>query len=147
MNPQGMSTWKQVSHQLSSQPRGTILRIEKWRVQHPRDGGMRTSVGLAVGQLMDWRYVQPNCNGLHIREFATYYTAHLDTVNPNCDAAGHVTNDVPQLVGGAALGALIGLLLGGSKEAAMVGAALGALAGAASAAADEKDATPGPRRA
>lgn len=133
MNAGYIYTWQAIATQLAAHPWGTTLRIEKHRVQHPRDAGMKPSTGLPVGQRQDWRVSYPVCGGLHVRDFGDHYSAHLDRVNPNCDPIGHVVSDTPQIAGGLALGALLGLALGKSKEAALVGAMFGGLIGLASA--------------
>ena len=124
-------TWSGIASYLAGQPQSAILRVEKHQVQHPRDAGMRPSVGLTVGQSTDWRYKYPSCSGLHVRDFGTFYSAHLDRANPECDLLGHIVSDTPQIAGGLALGALLGLALGKSKEAALVGAMFGGLIGLA----------------
>src|SRR4051812_36024576 len=97
-------TWAQVALHLKSQPPRSLLRLEKYAVQHPRDGGLHPSIGLPVGQQADYRLGYPNCGGLHVRDYGTHYVAHLDRVNPACDPVGHVFQDTPQLAGTAALG-------------------------------------------
>ena len=141
MNAGYIYTWQAIAMQLIRHPWGTTLRIEKHHVEHPRDAGMKPSTGLPVGQRQDWRVTYPTCGGLHVRDFGDYYSAHLDRVNPNCDPIGHVVSDTPQIAGGVALGALVGLAFGKSKEAALVGALFGGLIGIASAA---SQAEPGP---
>ena len=64
-----------------------------------------------------------------MRDYGAHYVAHLDRANPVCDPVGHAVHDTPQLAGGAALGALVGLLIGRSKEALLAGAAVGAVLG------------------
>jgi hypothetical protein len=91
-------------------------------------------MGLPTGQLADWRFVSPGCDGLHVREFGDFYSAHVDRVNPTCDPIGHIVSDTPQIAGGLALGALAGFAFGKSKEAALVGAMFGGLIGLAAAA-------------
>lgn len=130
-------TWRQVAQQLSTQAAHACMRIPKWQVQHPRAAGMARSLGLPVGQFGDWRMPYPNCHGLHVREFTDHYTAHIDRVNPNCDVAGHVNADAPAVGGGAALGALIGLILGESAGAMVVGALIGGALGASATASTE----------
>jgi hypothetical protein len=124
-------TWLQVAHHLKAKPAGTLFRLEKHQAQHPRDGGLHPSFGLPVGQRADYRLGYPKCGGLHVRDYGTYYVAHLDRVNPNCDPMGHILQDTPNLAGGAALGALVGLFIGRTKEALLAGAALGAILGLA----------------
>lgn len=134
MNGAYIYTWSAIAKYLAAQPHGTIVRVEKHHAQHPRDAGMKPSMGLPVGQNSDWRQAYPKCGGLHVRDFGPFYSAHLDRVNPKCDPVGHVMSDTPQIVSGAALGALAGLALGKSKEAALVGALFGGLLGLTAAA-------------
>lgn len=135
-------TWHEVARHLATLTPGTVLAFDKARIQHPRDGGLTPSLGLPVGQRGDWRYSYPSCGGLHVRDFGRSYSAHLDRVNPNCNPVDHVMQDTPQISGGAALGALIGLMLGRSKESALIGAAIGAIVGMSKTAAAERAATP-----
>src|SRR5262245_17938103 len=130
-------TWAQVASELRRHPLPACVRLGPWHVEHPQAAGMTRSVGLPVGQIADWRLPHPNCHGLHVREYVGYYTAHVDHINPRCDLAGHMTMDVPLVGGGAALGALVGLLVGESASAMFVGAIVGGALGAAAASAQE----------
>ena len=132
-----ISTWAQIAVHLSNQPAHSCMKIEKRRVEHPQAAGMGRSIGLPIGQFADWRMRFPNCHGLHVREFTDHYTAHIDQVNPGCDLPGHVVTDVPVVGGGAAVGALVGLILGESAGAMLVGAVIGGLVGASVAVAKE----------
>jgi hypothetical protein len=143
MNDGFVYTWSDIARHLGAQPYGAVLRVEKYQVQHPRDAGMKPSMGLPLGQRGDWRFPAPGCGGLHVRDFLDCYTAHLDRVNPVCDPVGHVVSDTPQIAGGLALGALLGLALGKSKEAALVGALFGGILGLATA---SSQAEPGLKR-
>jgi len=100
---------------------------------------MKSSMGLPVGQIADWRFPHPICHGLHVREYESYYTAHIDRANPNCDPVGHMNLDAPAVGGGAALGALVGLALGESAGAMFVGALIGGALGAAVSATAERE--------
>lgn len=133
-------TWVQVSRALAARPDVEFLRVDKGSIAHPRDEGMVRSVGLPVGQLVDWRWPHPHCGRLHVREFTTYFTCHLDHANPHCEPVEHLA-DTPQLVAGAALGAFLGIVFGKTKEAGVVGGVIGALLGAGSDAQRERLAT------
>jgi hypothetical protein len=126
-------SWNAIAAALASRGPGARVRIEKFRVEHPRDGGLAPSLGLPVGQRADWRLPSPGCGPLHVREYDGHYVAHLGRANPNCDPIGHLASDAPQVMSGVAFGALLGLLLGRSKEATLAGAALGGLMGLAAA--------------
>jgi hypothetical protein len=138
-------SWLEVARYLSAQPNHTCINVRKMQVEHPQGAGMRRSLGLPVGQYADWRLPYPNCHGLHVREYADRYTAHIDRVNPNCDLGQHVVSDTPALAGGAALGAIVGLALGESPAAMLVGALFGGAVGAAIQANGEAQAC-GPRK-
>lgn len=132
-------TWRQVARHLANNGDSACLRVPKWQVEHPQAGGMKSSMGLPVGQIADWRFPKPICHGLHVREYESYYTAHIDRANPNCDPVGHMSLDAPAIGGGAALGALVGLALGESAGAMLVGALIGGALGAATSVAAEND--------
>lgn len=138
-------TWAQIASYLGAHPEHRFLRVEKWAVEHPTASGMRQSLGLPVGQFADWRMPSPHCGGLHVREFVDHYTVHSDQVNPHCDLPGHIVQDTPAVGGGAALGALVGLVLGESAGAMLVGALVGSAFGAAAASAQERAVTNGGR--
>lgn len=142
-------TWAQVAADLRRRPLPACVRLATWQVEHPQAAGMTPSVGLPVGQLADWRMPHPNCHGLHVREYPGYYTAHVDKINPRCDLPGHLAADAPLVGGGAALGALVGLVLGESPGAMLLGALIGGAVGAAAASSVESAAccNAAPRRA
>lgn len=139
-------TWAQVAQHLARQGRASCITIAKRQVEHPQAAGMLRSLGLPLGQIADWRMPRPGCHGLHVREFTDHYTVHIDAVNPHCDLPGHVAADAPAVGGGAALGALVGLVLGESAGAMIVGALIGGALGASATAAKEKAACPTPPR-
>jgi hypothetical protein len=130
--------WRQIANYLGQNPGQRYVRIEKHCVEHPTAAGMHRSLGLPVGQCGDWRMPSPGCHGLHVREYLDHYTAHVDQVNPNCDLPGHLVKDTPAIGGGAAFGALVGLILGESAGAMLVGALLGGALGASATSADER---------
>jgi len=137
-------TWNEIVAHLRQQPARSCISLWKRQVEHPTAAGLRRSLGLPVAQVADWR--MPGCgHGLHVREYADRYTAHIDQVNPNCDLPGHVIADAPKVAGGAALGALLGLILGESAGAMAIGALLGGAIGAGAAAGDEAAACAAPR--
>jgi hypothetical protein len=126
---QGVYAWRDLLRWIQQQPAGTILRLEKWRVEHPLDGGLRPGLGLPMGQRADFRLRLSDCSGLHVRDFGTHYEAHVDQVDPSCGPLEHLVRDAPNMsiAGAGALGALLGSVLGKSKEATLAGGFLGAL--------------------
>lgn len=123
--------WQQALNQLWNEPHSTELRLEKHAVQHPRDAGLRVGMGLPLGQIADYRLRLADNRGLHVRDFGSYYLAHIDQTDPACDPLLHLLQDAPKTAVStfAAVGALLGLALGQNEKAAGVGAALGLLAG------------------
>jgi hypothetical protein len=126
---QNFSTWVSVSAFLRRYALGTVLRVPKGLLPHPKTFGMTESVGLPEGQAADYRKVLPGGRGFHVRDFVTHYEAHLDAVHPAVNLHEHLRVDAPgtYVAGGAALGALLGSAMGKSKDSALVGAAVGGL--------------------
>jgi hypothetical protein len=129
-------TWEMVANRLSTEPAGTRLRVEKHLAEHPKDGGLRPSIGLPVGQTADFRLRLPDCRGLHVQDFGTHYEAHIDQTDPACDLVAHLRNDAPAtfMLTSALVGGLVGLLLGRSGQAFAAGLVLGAGVGGVAAA-------------
>lgn len=104
------------------------LRLPKSMIPHPLTiDGMRESIGLPEGQSRDYRLRLGETHaGLHVREFSTWYEAHVDEVDPSVDVIGHARRDAPGVfIGGAAtLGAIVGASIGKSGRAAVAGAAV-----------------------
>lgn len=122
--------WSSILERVRTLREGTRMSIDKWTVPHPIDAGAQVSVGLPVGQLADYRFAPGHdCSGLHVQEFETYWSIHVDIVHPACDLFSHLREEAPGgwVAGGAAVGALVGLALGRSSSGILVGAALGAL--------------------
>jgi citrate lyase beta subunit len=78
---------------------------------------------------------------LHIREYDTHYTVHVDRVNPLTNPLGHLLVDAPEYLAGAAAAVIVGRRVGTTvyhkrkkegkttKEAAIDAAVAGYLAG------------------
>jgi hypothetical protein len=123
------SGWPDVVLFLARNPAGSVLRLLKGVLPHPKTFGMTTSIGLPEGQRADYRKRLASGAGFHVKDFGAHYEAHLDRVHPDLNLVEHLRVDAPGtfIAGGAALGALAGLALGGSKDNVLVGAALGGL--------------------
>ena len=92
-----MGTWADQYTALLSQPFGSIVRVAKSAIAHPKDEGAKRSTGLPVGQSGDWRFApSPSCHGLHVEDFGTEWRAHIDWIHPECDFLGHLIVDVLQ---------------------------------------------------
>jgi len=128
-------TWKQVAQLLEVQEPGTKLRLPRALTQHPADGGLSPTFGMPVGQRADYRLDHGGRNVLFVRDFGTHLEARLEARPERAPAAKKdgdavTADEASSVVGGAALGALMGLVLGRSANAAFAGLLMGALAGA-----------------
>ena len=50
-----------------------------------------TNLGSKKGAKKQYRY-----ENLHIREYESYYSVHMDKVDPRIDPFGHLLNDAPE---------------------------------------------------
>jgi len=66
-----------------------------------------TMIGGKKGARKQYRYGK-----LHIREYDTYYTVHMDKVDPLRNPLGHLVVDAPEYIAGAAAAALVGRRVG-----------------------------------
>lgn len=97
-----------------------------------------TPFGGKKGARKQFRY-----GNLHIRDYDTHYTVHMDRIDPMRNPLGHLLVDAPEYLAGAAAAALVARRVGiavynrrkiegSSKRAAAVDAAVaGCLAGSA----------------
>jgi hypothetical protein len=60
-----------------------------------------TALGTKQGARRQYRYGR-----LHIRDYDTHYTVHMDRVDPRVSPVGHLLSDAPEYVVGAAAAAL-----------------------------------------
>lgn len=126
-----MKGWSEVAAALAVKPPGATIQIDKATINPPAEAGAVRSPGLPRGEDVGWRFPPSiTCQGLHVREYAAVYVAHLDRVHPDCDLVEHVAQDAPELVAGAVIGGFVGLVLAG-KSSRILGTALGGLVGVA----------------
>lgn len=62
-----------------------------------------TALGSKKGAMRQYRY-----GNLHIRDYDTHYTVHMDKVDPRKNPLGHLLADAPEYIVGAAAAILIG---------------------------------------
>jgi hypothetical protein len=55
---------------------------------------------------------QYRCGSLHIRDYDTHYTVHLDAVDPLSNPLGHLLVDAPEYLAGATAAFIVGRRLG-----------------------------------
>lgn len=63
----------------------------------------RTFVGSKRGATAQYRYGR-----LHVREYESHYTVHMDSVDPLKDPLGHLVIDAPEYLAGAAAAVAVG---------------------------------------
>ena len=68
-----------------------------------------TNLGSKKGAKKQYRY-----ENLHIREYESYYSVHMDKVDPRIDPFGHLLNDAPEYLTCGVLASTIGLKVGTS---------------------------------
>lgn len=95
-----------------------------------------TTVGSKNGAKRQYRY-----GNLHIRDYDTHYTVHMDRVDPLVNPLGHLLVDAPEYIAGAVAALIVGRRVGmtvynkhkeegkSTHDAAIAGALAGYLAG------------------
>lgn len=68
-----------------------------------------TSLGSKKGAKRQYRY-----GNLHIRDYDSHYTVHMDKVDPRKDPLGHLLVDAPEYLVGVAAAAIVGRHVGKS---------------------------------
>ncbi len=112
-------TWNQVIQQLFEKGFRQDLRIHKSGIVHPTHiQGMQRHSGSPMGQLADYRLVLREGSGLHIREYDTYWTAHLDEVDPQVSVLEHLRQDAPgwHMLATGSIGAAVAKAFGASED-------------------------------
>ena len=123
MTSPAVGSWPEVEELLRTRPPGTMLRVPRRWLDHPRTFDMKASLALPVGQVADYWKRLDERTGIHVAAFKEHYLVQLQEAaaeardSPRCDALGR----------GAALGALLGAALGKTERAVVMGAALGGL--------------------
>ncbi len=86
---------------------------------------------------------QYRCGSLHIQDYGTHYTVHMDRVDPLSNPLGHLLVDAPEYLAGATAALIVGRRLGttvynmckkqgrSTKDAAIAAALAGYIAGSA----------------
>lgn len=90
--------WADVINGLRGRPWRVSVRLELWQVPPPALGGLRRARGLPAGQAADYRAALADGSGLHVRDYGSHYTAHLDQVDPSVDWVGHLRADSPRVL-------------------------------------------------
>ena len=97
-----------------------------------------TPLGSKNGANRQYRY-----GNLHIKDYDTHYTVHMDKVNPLSNPLGHLLVDAPEYLAGATAAVIVGRRLGttvynmckkqgkSTKDAAIAAVLAGYIAGSA----------------
>jgi hypothetical protein len=75
----------------------------------PIVGLEETALGGRNGASKQYRYGR-----LHIRDYETHYTVHMDRVDPLANPLGHLLVDAPEYIAGAAAAVIVGRRVGTS---------------------------------
>lgn len=140
-----MYTWNDIISLLNGHPFGTMLRIEHWKMQHPRDGGLSPTASIAEPANNSFRRYLSEDTVLVVRTDATHYHASLVKVTlpkampTHARTAGLSPGEL--LLASTALGALFGAAVGG-KKGALLGSMVGGMAGLAATGLDNADSSP-----
>jgi hypothetical protein len=137
-----MYTWEYITELLRAYKPGTVLRVEAWQVQHPRDAGLLQTGGIGATAQATFRKPLDQTTLLHVREADGTY--HVSLVPLAVPAKTSTTTDVTPggiVLGTTALGALLGAALGG-KNGALAGALVGGMAGLAAVGVDNAKSSP-----
>ena len=73
----------------------------------PVVGLQETALGSKKGAVRQYRH-----GNLHIRDYDSHYTVHMDRIDPRKNPLGHLLVDAPEYVIGAAAAALVGRHVG-----------------------------------
>ena len=73
----------------------------------PIVGLKETALGGKNGAKKQYRYGR-----LHIRDYETHYTVHMDAVDPLANPLGHLLVDAPEYIAGAAAAVIVGRRVG-----------------------------------
>jgi hypothetical protein len=123
MTNAAIGSWADVKQLLEGQPQGTLLRVPRGWLEHPKTFGMKSSASFPIGQTADYFKRIDEKTGLHVADFRSFYVARLHAIDEKLPVQrGCRAGDLAS--GAVALGALIGASLGRSERATLVGAAL-----------------------
>ncbi len=75
----------------------------------PIIGIEETTLGSTKGAAKQYRYGR-----LHIRDYDSHYTVHVDKVDPRVDPVGHLLSDAPEYLAGAAAAVYVARKVGGA---------------------------------
>ncbi len=110
-DPYASELWRGQYSTLLWGPVHSDITIPKW-LPHPLSAGFVRSVGETAGQLADYRLPLDDGREVHVREFDSIYTAHLDQVSALRNPIGHLMSDAPHWIGLALLGLLVVVIAG-----------------------------------
>lgn len=122
-------SWADVEQALRDRPPGSVVRLPKGLLPHPRTYGLMPSFGIPQGQIGDWHKVGRDGWSIHVRDFGGFYEGQLTP--PAVHLLQPATSLPPAAAvgGGVAVGAAIGAAAGKTAGATLAGAAIGGLFG------------------
>lgn len=130
MSSPTVGSWSDVVELLRQRPAGTLLKLPRGWLEHPRVFEMTPTRGLPLGQRNDYWKRLDDQEGLQVTSFENYHVAQLQPLRPAEDERAERAGEPIHCA--SAMGVLIGALIGQDVPALVVGAALGAAVESAS---------------
>lgn len=89
-----MQTWAKIAARCRRSLRGEV-EVRKGSVKHPRySRGFVRSIGLPQGERANWRKTLSGGECLHVKEYRSFYSVHVDLFDPHEQPLQHFVGDV-----------------------------------------------------
>ncbi len=88
-------TWEYVQMKVLQKNCHEDIKVQKFRLIHPKQAGFYESFGDPQGQRTDYRKPLKDNRCIHAREFEDYYCIHWDYFDPVQNLIGHMVFDAP----------------------------------------------------
>lgn len=93
--------WDRVVERVLEEPALDVVRLPKYRVNHPLWEDFDRGWGWPkLGLYANYRKPAPDGRGVHVREFERQYELHLDTAHPEEQWLKHLVLDAPRILEG-----------------------------------------------
>lgn len=127
MRDEAIGSWVDVETLLKTRPPGTLLKVPRSWLDHPRAHGMRNGFSVPSGQFADYVKRLDETTSLEVAAYRGHYMARLHVVDLRRSPQRHAA----QAMSGVVLGAVLGGVLGRTEHALAAGAAVGGVLWAA----------------
>lgn len=127
MSDEAIGSWADVETILRTRPPGTLLKVPRAWLEHPRAHGMRTGFSVPSGQVADYCKRLDETTRFEVAAYRAHYMARLQVI----DSRRSQQRQAAQAMSGVVLGAVLGGALGRTEHALVAGAAVGGVLWAA----------------